>query len=86
MARTQKLVDGLPADLKAQAGGAQIYLVRSWRRTVVPFETQEAADAALKTLQGRLNFGGYVRSNFAWCPDLAPADPILDIPANRCVN
>ena len=86
VAATQRLIDGLPADLKQTAGSAQLYLSRSWRRTVVPFGTKADADKALQVLGDRLRYGGYVRSNFAWCPDLSPAENIKDIATTRCEN
>lgn len=83
--RLQVLVDGLAdAALKEQAGDAQIYRVRSWRRTVVPFASKEAAEEAFKIFEPSLPYGGYLRAEAAWCAGLVPMDTIGDVSVTRC--
>lgn len=65
---------------------AELRLIRSWRRTVIPFPSKEEASDALKALQDDLPYGGYIRSQVLWCPDLAPVPAIGSIPTQRCAG
>ena len=76
---------------KALAGGVidsvapvELRLIRSWKRTVILYDSQAAADAAFKALKDVLPYGGYIRAQSAWCADLAEADPIEGVPTMRC--
>lgn len=79
-------VDSVQAMIDTEQLGAtaQIYLIRSWRRTVVPFASKQQAQAAYDALKGKLKYGGYLRYNYAWCPDLQPETAILGVPTIRC--
>lgn len=56
----------------------QLRLLRGWRRTVVVFETESEARKALIQLGEALPFGGYVRNQSEWCPDLQVMEPLAD--------
>lgn len=67
--RLETLLADLPQKLQDAALPPQIYRIRSWWRTVVPFASQEAAEVALKALSPKLPYGGYLRAEAQWCPD-----------------
>lgn len=67
--RLKALVAELPENLKAAALPPQIYLIGSWRRTAVPFDSQATARAALEALLPKLPYGGYLRAEAQWCAD-----------------
>lgn len=80
--QTNEIVAAVGADLTVPP--AEIYLVRSWRRTVIAFPDKTTAQEALNALKDRLPYGGYLRSQAEWCPDLAPHETILSVPATLC--
>lgn len=82
VAAVQRAIEA--AGITQATGPAQIYLVRSWRRTVVPFGSEAAANAALTQIRPALKYGGYVRKVAEWCPNLSSLDPILGILTSRC--
>lgn len=82
--RLQTLIDKLPPSLKAKAQAAQIYRVRSWRRTVAPFNDKESVVAALENLKPNLPYGAYIRSVEKWCSELVPQDKYKNVPVSRC--
>lgn len=84
VARTQALIDGLDAKLKVGVEQAQIYRIRSWRRTVVPFASKESAIAAFAVLEPNLKYGGYLRAEAKWCSELVAMKAVKSIPVTRC--
>lgn len=54
-------------------GATEVFLIRSWRRTVTYFDSEEDARDALNENRSRLRFGGYIRNSSEWCGGL-PTD------------
>lgn len=82
---TRKILANAQDDgLSAKAGDVELRLIRSWRRTVVPFDSRDMAQAALTSLERALPFGGYVRAQANWCPDLSDVRDIGGIPTMLC--
>ncbi|WP_299960519.1 hypothetical protein [uncultured Roseobacter sp.] len=54
-------------------GATEVFLIRSWRRTVTYFDSEEHAKKALNDNKSRLRFGGYIRNTVEWCDGL-PTD------------
>ncbi len=79
---TDALLGGTAA--LADAPAAELRLLGSWRRTVVPFSDEASAREAYELLKDRLPYGGYLRAQSQWCPDLAAADPVQGVPAMHC--
>ncbi len=75
--RLKALVDELPDNLKTTKPSPQIYRIRSWRRTAVPFKSQATARAALEILLPKLPYGGYLRAEAQWCPDATAGTSIV---------
>ena len=84
VAQTSRVLE--QAGLSGAVPAPEIYLVRSWRRIVLPFDSRDAAQAALDALGARLPYGGYLRDAATWCADLNADWPaaIGDIPVTRC--
>lgn len=70
--------------LAGTIGPAELYLIRSWRRTVIPFPDRASAQDALNTLIKKLPYGGYIRSRAAECEDLAEQPALNGTPVTRC--
>lgn len=64
----------------------ELRLIRSWRRTVIVFDSKEDASTALERLRRKLPYGGYLRQQSKWCPDLGEHDDINKIPTKNCVT
>jgi hypothetical protein len=80
----QTAIETLSMDLQSKAEKAQIYRIRSWLRTVVPFVSREAARKALDILQSKLVHGGYVRAKDDWCSSVVAREPIGEIAVSIC--
>lgn len=48
-------------------GLTEVFLIRSWRRTVTYFDSEVDAKAALEAKNAELPYGGYVRNTATWC-------------------
>ena len=78
----QKHVDNLQKVTPIE--NAQIYQIRSWRRTVVPFKSREDAEAALLEMDPELRNGGYIRAEANWCSHIEPLETVNDVEISRC--
>lgn len=48
-------------------GATEVFLIRSWRRTVTYYDDKDNAEAALKNKKSSLRYGGYIRNTAKWC-------------------
>ncbi|MEO1108745.1 MAG: hypothetical protein AAFX90_12555 [Pseudomonadota bacterium] len=45
----------------------EVFLIRSWRRTVSYFDSKVSAEEALDESKAKLRYGGYIRNTAEWC-------------------
>jgi len=83
--RAVQMVAQLSEQGVTQALGVRVVLREGLLRTVVLFNTRQAAREALVRLEPVLQFGGYVRAVADWCPVPISGDPLaVDVMEISC--
>ncbi|WP_187429697.1 hypothetical protein ROLI_029460 [Roseobacter fucihabitans] len=54
-------------------GSTEVFLIRSWRRTVTYFDSKPDAEQALNAKKSKLRYGGYIRNTTEWCDNIPTA-------------
>lgn len=63
---TRKVLAG-----KEGLGSTEVFLIRSWRRTVTYFDSKSEAEGALNAAMNKLRYGGYIRNTADWCDEIS---------------
>ena len=73
-----------------------LYLVRDWRRTVIPFASRADAEEAELRWSSSLDYGGYIKNIYEFCSVTPPTleetwtdetgKSDLQVPVYRCSN